>query len=92
MLARIAEQDRACARAFEVQMRGMLPREAHASVNLDSLGRGVEIRFRTLRLGQMRSFKYVFAVGYGECGVIGGGTCELGFNQHIGAFVLDRLK
>jgi hypothetical protein len=41
MLARIAEQYRACPRALEIQVRGMLPGEAHASVNLDILGCGV---------------------------------------------------
>src|SRR5579885_2115702 len=92
MLGGIAEQDNAGSGALEIQMCWMLPGEAHPAVDLDVLGRGVKIRFRAVRLGEMRRLEYILVAGDCEGRMISGGTGELGFHEHISAFVLDCLE
>ena len=50
----IAEEELGRLRPLEVEVRGVLPREADAAVDLDVLGRRVEVRLGAVRLGQRR--------------------------------------
>src|SRR5438132_9051666 len=50
----VAEEDLRALRALEVEVRVVLPGEADAAVDLDVLGRTVEVRVGDVRLGQRR--------------------------------------
>src|SRR5690242_497944 len=52
VIRRVAEVDLGALRALEVEVRGVLPREADATVDLDVLGGRVEVRLRAVRLRQ----------------------------------------
>src|SRR5215469_2919670 len=92
MLARIAEQNRAGPRAFEIEMGGMLPGEAHAAVNLDIFRGRVKVRLGAIRLGEVRALEDIFAIGDRKRSVIRGRSGEFGLDQHVSALVLDRLE
>ena len=62
VVGRVTEEELRRLRPFEVQVRRVLPGEADATVDLDVLGRGVEVRLR--------------AVGLGERGKIGRASCR----------------
>ena len=71
----------------------MLPGEADAAVDLDVLGRGVEVRVGAVRLGQAGRHRQLLVVLAGcPRGVVGGRLARLDLEQHVGALVLDRLE
>ena len=54
VVRRVAEEDLRRLRPLEVQVRGVLPREADATVDLDVLGGRVEVRLGAVRLRRAR--------------------------------------
>ena len=79
--------------ALEVQVRVVLPREADATVDLDVLGRGVEVRVGAVRLRQRGDHRQLVVVlGRGPRRVVRGRLRRLDLEQHVGALVLDRLE
>ena len=71
----------------------MLPREADATVDLDVLGRRVEVGLRAVRLGQRgHRRKLVVQLRGTPAGVVGGRLGRLHLEQHVGALVLDGLE
>src|ERR1043166_8913140 len=75
LVDRVAEEDGAGLRSLEVEVRRVLPGEAHAAVNLDGLGCRLEIRFGTVRLRHVRGGDELVAVPVrgAECRMVGGG-------------------
>src|SRR5687767_5073306 len=89
----IAEQQLARLGALEVQVRRVLPGEADATVDLDVVGAGVEVRLRAVRLGERRDGrKLVVELGRAPAGVVRGGLGRLNLEQHVSALVLDGLE
>src|SRR4051812_38667351 len=58
----VAEQDLRALGALEVQVRVVLPREADATVDLDVLRGGVEVRVRAVGLGERRHHRQLVVV------------------------------
>ena len=71
----------------------MLPGESDATVDLDVLGRGVEVGLRAVGLGERgdRGQLVVHLTGAPES-VVRGALRRLDLEQHVGALVLDRLE
>ena len=66
MVTRLAEKDFGAFGAFEPQMRIVIPREADAAMNLNTLGCGAYIRVRGRGLGQTgdsRPFRVIYRGG-----------------------------
>ena len=71
----------------------MLPGEADATVNLDVLGRGVEVGLRAVALGKRGNLrKLVVHFVRAPTGVVGGGLGRLNLEEHVGTLVLDGLE
>src|SRR5262249_20684577 len=85
VVRRVAEEDLRALRALEVEVRVVLPREADAAVDLDVLGRGVEVRLRAVRLREGRNDrKLVVVLRCGPRRVVRGGLARLDLEQHVG--------
>src|SRR5690242_16447503 len=52
VVRRVTEEQLGRLRPLEVEVRGVLPREADAAVDLDVLGSSVEVRLGAVRLGE----------------------------------------
>ena len=90
---RIAEEQLARLGPLEVQVRGVLPREADAAVDLDVLGGGVEVGLRAVGLGQPgHRGQLVVHLRGAPHAVVGGRLGRLDLEQHVGALVLDGLE
>ena len=71
----------------------MLPGEADPAVDLDVLGRGVEVGLRAVGLGQAGHHRQLVGVlGRRPAGVVGRRLGRLDLEQHVGALVLDGLE
>ena len=93
MIRRVAQEQLRTLRALEVQVRVVLPGEADAAVDLDVLGRAVEVRLGTERLGEARGDRQFVVTFLGRPGgVVRGRLRRLDVQEHVGALVLDRLE
>ncbi len=73
VVGRVAKQQLGTLGPLEVQVGGVLPREANATVDLDVLSGGVEVGLGAVRLGQRRHRRQlVVQLGGAPAGVVGG--------------------
>src|SRR6476469_8268565 len=87
----VTEQDLRALRTLEVQVRIVLPGEADAAVDLDVLGRGVEVRVRAVGLGERGHHRQLVVVlGRRPRRVVRRRLRRLDLEEHVGALVLDR--
>src|SRR5688572_3065055 len=93
VVGRVAEQQLGGLRPLEVEVRRVLPGEADATVDLDVLGRGVEVGVGAVGLGQRgHGGELVVQLRGAPTGVVGGRLGRLDLEQHVGALVLDGLE
>ena len=74
-------------------MSGVLPGEPDATVDLNVLGRSVEVGLRAVALGERGDLgKLVVHFVGAPAGVVGGGLGRLDLEEHVGALVFDGLE